>query len=94
MSTPDPANVEWIPLATSLGPAGPAGPTGSTGPTGAPGAVAVYEQDADPGAVANGALWIETDVTIGYSPMWQKVTQAQYNALAPPNPNTLYIIVG
>ena len=25
---------------------------------------------------------------------WAQLTQAEYNALAPPDPNTLYVIVG
>lgn len=57
-------------------------------------AVTVYAQDTDPGTVPIGSLWIETDQTAMYGPQWIKLTQAQYNALAPPDPNILYIIVG
>ena len=53
-----------------------------------------YEQPTDPGAVDEGAIWVETDVDIVYGPMWIKLTQAQYDALSPPDPNTLYMIVG
>jgi hypothetical protein len=31
---------------------------------------------------------------LGWVPSWVKLTQAQYNALSPPDPNTLYIVVG
>lgn len=55
--------------------------------------VNVYEVDNDPGAVMKGSLWIETDVQVGYGPMWVKLTQAQYAALTP-DPTILYIIVG
>ena len=58
------------------------------------GTVAVYEQPGDPGVVEEGSLWIETDATVGYGPMWMKLTQAQYDALSPPDPNYLYVIVG
>jgi hypothetical protein len=56
--------------------------------------VLVFEQAADPGTEPIGALWIETDVTIGYGPSWAQMTQAAYNALSPPDPSTLYIIIG
>jgi hypothetical protein len=26
--------------------------------------------------------------------LWTQITQAAYNALAPPNPTTLYVIIG
>ena len=51
MSTPDPANVEWVPLAVGgggpVGPAGPAGPAGPQGPAGSGGipALAVIVSD-------------------------------------------------
>jgi Collagen triple helix repeat (20 copies) len=76
------------------GATGPPGATGSTGPQGPEGELQVYEQPADPGVVEEGSLWIETDVTVGYGPMWAKLTQAQYDALSPPDPNYLYVIVG
>lgn len=60
-----------------------------------PGAVVVYSQDADPGAVPLGSLWIETDVTAIPGPQWVKLTQAAYTALGGSvDPNTLYVIVG
>jgi hypothetical protein len=78
----------------ATGPQGPQGATGATGPQGPEGELAVYEQPTDPGVVEEGSLWIETDVTVGYGPTWTKLTQAQYDALSPPDPNTLYVVVG
>jgi hypothetical protein len=78
----------------AIGPQGPPGPQGDTGAQGPGGELAVYEQPTDPGAVEDGSLWIETDVAVGYGPMWMKLTQAQYDALSPPDPNYLYVIVG
>lgn len=57
----------------------------------------IYEQPTDPASsttVAVGSLWIETDEQVVYGPMWVKLTQAEYDALSPPDPNTLYVIVG
>ena len=49
------------------------------------------------GASAPGAgyeLWVDTAAAPTGATGWVQVTQAQYNALAPPNPNTLYVVVG
>ena len=54
----------------------------------------MYEQADPPAAAEVGELWIETDVTVGYGPMWMQLTQAAYDALAPPSPDYLYVIVG
>lgn len=42
----------WVTVPAIQGPTGPAGPTGGT---------SYYEQAADPGAVMNGSLWVDTD---------------------------------
>jgi hypothetical protein len=74
------------------GPLGPVGPVGPEGDVGPPGAVIVYEQAAEPGTPPVGSLWIETDETAVYGPKWLAVTQAEYDALSPPDPDTLYLI--
>jgi hypothetical protein len=33
-------------------------------------------------------------MNLDWAPSWVKLTQAQYNALSPPDPNTLYVVVG
>lgn len=53
---------------------GPQGTPGTPGAAGTPGGVIYYEQATDPGAVANGALWVDTD---DVPPVWsgpQRVT--------------------
>ena len=77
----------------ATGPTGPTGPIGPEGDVGPPGAVAVYEQPADPGALPVGSLWIETDEAAVYGPKWLAMSQAEYDALSPPDPDTLYLIV-
>jgi hypothetical protein len=69
---------------------GPQGVAGPTGPTGATGTTGTKGDKGDAGAVGpTGATG-----TAGTSAVWTQVTQAQYDALAPPNPSTLYVIVG
>jgi len=58
---------------------GPQGPIGPMGPTGPTGAQSII-----PGP--QGAQ--------GPPGQWTQLTQAQYNALAPPNASTLYVIIG
>lgn len=60
------------------GPQGPAGATGATGPAGATGAT---------GATGPAG-------PTGPEGQWVSLTQAQFDALNPPDPNTLYVIVG
>jgi hypothetical protein len=60
----------------------------------AAGAVEVYEQADEPAGAKVGSLWIDTDAAVVYGPKWQQVTMAAYLALAPPDPDTLYIIIG
>lgn len=48
---------------------------------------------------ADGSQWVVTSQPGPAGPQgppgqWTQLTQAQYNALAPPNPNTLYVIIG
>jgi hypothetical protein len=70
----------------------------------------VYEQDDEPVGAVEGDIWIETDEVIvpGVGPTgpegpagpagpageWTQVTQAEYDALSPPDPATLYVIIG
>jgi hypothetical protein len=70
------------------------GPPGPRGPVGPPGAVAVYEQPDDPGDVAVGVLWIDTDEFVPTGAEWTQMTQAEYDALPVKDPNTLYVVVG
>lgn len=62
----------------ATGPPGPAGPPGPTGPAGPAGATG------PPGPAG----------ATGPPGPWTQITQAAYDALAPPNPATLYVIVG
>lgn len=39
-------------------------------------------------------VWVDTSTTAFSAGPWQQLTQAQYNALSPPDANTLYIIIG
>lgn len=70
---------------------GAQGATGNAGPTGATG----------PGVATGGASGqvlaktSATDYATGWvNGQWVQITQAAYNALSPPNANTLYVIVG
>jgi hypothetical protein len=39
-------------------------------------------------------LWIDTDAAPTGATGWVQLTQAAYDALSPPDPNTLYVVVG
>ena len=89
----------------AIGPPGPQGPpgppgvdgvpgeTGPVGATGPAGAVAVASQP-EPPTQQLGALWIDSDATVVYGPKWLQLTQAAYDALTPPDPETLYVVIG
>jgi hypothetical protein len=66
------------------GPQGPPGPAGATGPPGTVGAQGPQGVKGDTGAAG----------AAGAPGSWTQMTQAQYDALSPPDPNTLYVIVG
>jgi Collagen triple helix repeat (20 copies) len=63
---------------TIVGPPGPQGPPGPPGPQGPQGQTG-----------AQGAQGPQ-----GNPGQWVQLTQAQYNALSPPDANTLYVIIG
>lgn len=55
----------------------------------------VFDGTAGAGALVNfSAGTKDVFVITPISTSWVQMTQAAYNALAPPNPNTLYVIVG
>lgn len=54
------------------------GPQGDPGPTGATGATGPAGPQGEQGPPG----------------VWTQVTQAQYDALNPPDPNTLYVVIG
>lgn len=71
---------------------GPQGPIGVTGPQGPP-SDEVFSGPADPGPSFE--FWFDTDATTAIYPgRWAQMTQAQYDALAVKQANTLYVIVG
>lgn len=67
------------------GPQGPAGPEGPQGPAGADSTVPGPEGPAGPAGPAGAD---------GADAEWTQVTQAAYDAIPVPDPNTLYIVVG
>lgn len=85
-------NLQAIPQ--MIGPPGPQGPPGAdstvpgpTGPVGPPG---------PPGPLGpqgpQGPLGMPGPA--GPPGQWIQITQAAYNALSPPDPNTLYVVIG
>lgn len=66
------------------GPTGPQGPKGDTGGTGTTGATGPKGDTGDTGPQG----------PIGPEGRWTQLTQAQYDALSPPDPAVLYVIVG
>jgi hypothetical protein len=62
-TAPDVDGTNWQ-LFISKGDQGPQGIKGDQGTQGIPGVQLYYEQPADPGAVNNGALWVDTDETV------------------------------
>lgn len=55
----------------------------------------VFDGTAGAGALVNfSAGTKDVFVITPISTYWTQITQAAYNALSPPNPNTLYVIVG
>lgn len=73
-----------------VGPPGPTGPTGPAGPTGPQGATGPQGTTGPQGAT--GATGPQG--ATGPEGQWVTLTQAQYDALSPPAPGTLYVIVG
>ena len=56
------------------------------------GGIEYYEQPGDPGAVEEGAIWVDTDETLIAGAQVVVLTQAQYTALTPKDPGTVYVI--
>jgi hypothetical protein len=46
----------------------------------------------DPGAGVE--IWVDTSTTAFAGGPWVQLTQAAYDALSPPDANTLYVVVG
>lgn len=74
----DPEEPIYIPVSGPPGPQGAQGPPGSSGPPGTPGTPG---SAGPPGPQGDPGEWTE-------------VTQTEYDALNPPDPETLYVIVG
>jgi len=71
-----------------IGPTGPAGAQGIVGPTGPAGPAGL--DSTVPGPTGPAGVQGPT----GPAAVWVQMTQAEYDALAVKDPNTLYVIVG
>ena len=103
----DGSSQQWIRQNTGVGPPGPRGPAGlngapgtpgTPGTPGAPGAASTVPgpqgpagPKGDPGQTGAASM---VPGPQGPPGIWTQLTQAQYNALAPPNASTLYVIIG
>lgn len=84
------------------GPQGATGPTGAQGPAGAPGAAGATGSQGpkgdkgDTGAAGPTGSQGPTGPAGATGPagQWTQITQAAYNALSPPDPAVLYVVVG
>jgi hypothetical protein len=78
-------------------PSGVAGPPGADGADGLPGADGQDGADSTvpgPTGPAGPAGGTGPQGATGPPGPWTQVTQAQYDALSPPDPGTLYVVVG
>jgi Collagen triple helix repeat (20 copies) len=94
----DGSSQQWVRQNTGVGPPGARGPAGPQGTAGAastvPGPQGVAGPQGPKGDTGTTGAQSIVPGPQGPPGIWTQVTQAQYNALAPPNPTTLYVIIG